>query len=437
VKIVKRLISAGSILALSTTLVGCGGGSSSQGTSPNAVKISGAMSGYTLAENQSGLQKFLAMISPSKAYAASATVTDVVAVTPQGHVIVATKSSNNFTLSVEPGKDYLVVFLNGTSIVGIYKADSVTGLNTFPLSQNSTDIDLGTVTISGGVGSGTTSGSTVLQNIGISQNMATTLGIWDVAMLRFSNMDVDGNGIVDFNENKSFGLGLDYEFYTGSTFAGIQGAFNDKTLTSYTGYEYYFWAAPYDATLPWTSATLTGPAPISDGTNSTPITQCWNDASTGTAPSMTLNFFCGGTAVNPVTPPAGTYTVNVGTQAYTFKNVQSQTIDSNLYNIYVPSVKLTTSNGQITSIDYQWWKKDATLGWVQPTDAELSTVLVNAQFEIGQSGWAGDPATQRVRANIPLTATGTITPPSQSFTPGAFRVSYTDMSQYNYGFEWR
>lgn len=377
------------------------------------------------------------MFSPSKAYASGATVTDVVAVTPSGHVIFATKSNNNFSLTVEPGKDYLVAFLNGTSIVGIYQADSVTGLNTFPINSNSSNIDLGTVTISGGTGSGSTASSTVLQNIGISSDVAKTMGIWDVAMSRFSNMDVDGNGIIDYNENKSFGLGLDYEFNTGTTFTGIQGAYNDKTITSYTGYEYYFFAAPYDATLPWTSATLTGPSTITDGTNSTPVTQCYNIVSSGAVPSMTLNFFCGGTAINPVTPPTGTYAINVGSKIYTFNDVQSQTIDSNLYNIYIPAVKLTMSSGQVTQIDYQWWKKDATLGWVKPTDAELSTVLNNAQYEIGQTGWAGDPNTQRIRASIPLTASGTITVPTQSFTPGAFRVSYTDVSQYNYGFEWR
>ncbi len=436
-KMARKVVSALPILALSAALAGCSGGSSqSSSQSPgNTVNISGTLSGYTLASNESGLKRFLAMFSLGKAYATGSTVDNVVAVSPDGTFVAAAKSGNGFSLSLHKNRDYIVAFLNGTTIVGIYKADSVTGLNSFPIGQNSTDLDLGMVSINTGTGTGTVASSTVLQDLGLSQDIAKTFGVWDVGMLRYSNMDADGNGIIDYQENKSFGIGLDYEFNTGSTFAGIQGSFNDKALASYTGYEYYFWAAPYDASLPWTSATLTAPASVSDGTNSTPVTQCYNITGSN---SMSLNFFCGGTAVSPVTPPTGTYTVNVGSQTYTFNNVQSQTIDAvNLYNIYVPSVKLTMSSGKIASIDYQWWKKDAVLGWVQPTDAELSTVLENAQFEIGQAGWAGDPNLDRVSGSVPFTASGTITPAAQGFTPGVFRISYKDRSQYNYGYEWR
>lgn len=46
----------------------------------------------------------------------------------------------------------------------------------------------------------------------------------------------------------------------------------------------------------------------------------------------------------------------------------------NLYNIYVPSVQLTTSGGQVTGLAYKWYEHDPEGGtWIQPSDAELSS----------------------------------------------------------------
>jgi hypothetical protein len=72
--------------------------------------------------------------------------------------------------------------------------------------------------------------------------------------------------------------------------------------------------------------------------------------------------------------------------------------------------------------------------WVQPSDSELSTVLSNAGYEIGDSGWS---ATNRVRVSINLTTSGSTAPAFQSFTSGVFKVIYSDQAGYNYGFEWQ
>lgn len=226
-------------------------------------------------------------------------------------------------------------------------------------------------------------------------------------------------------------LDLDYEFNTGQSFASIKGAFSNKALTTYTGYMYYFSTKPIRSSLPWDNATLHSPAVI-NGSNDK--RQCWNQVVSG---KRTLNFYCGGSATTPATPPTGTYKVNVTPKTYTFNGVTSRTITADLTNIYIPAAKLTMdASGKVTRIDCQWWKKTGS-GWINPTNDQLSADIKSAGFEIGQAGWSGDPATSRVRGKIVLTTTGNVLPPAQAFTPAALRISYLDKSGYHYGFEWR
>ncbi|MBZ5514732.1 MAG: hypothetical protein LAN62_07785, partial [Acidobacteriia bacterium] len=158
--------------------------------------------------------------------------------------------------------------------------------------------------------------------------------------------------------------------------------------------------------------------------------QCWNQKE---GFQRTLNFYCGGEASSPATPPTGTYQVVVtASDAFTFDGVTSRTIEADLSNVYVPAVMLTMNSGKIIRIDWQWWKKVGP-AWIMATDGELAGALSNAGFEIGQSNWAGD----RVRGNLGLTTSGSVAPPTQSFTPGAVRISFSDRSGYSYGFEWR
>lgn len=226
-------------------------------------------------------------------------------------------------------------------------------------------------------------------------------------------------------------LQIDYEFNTGQAFTDIQGAFSNKTSVTYRGYMYYVDRWPDKASLPWDTATLHAPAAI-NGDND--VTQCWNQVEDN---HRTLNFYCGGGATTPATPPAGTYQVNVPPKTFTFTGVTSRTIDADLSNVFVPVVQLTMGgSGKITLLTWQWWKKTGGV-WAQPTNNELSAALANADFEIGRTDWVGDPATSRVRGNMNLLITGTVAPPAQAFTPGALRIHYADEAKYHYGFEWR
>ncbi len=225
-------------------------------------------------------------------------------------------------------------------------------------------------------------------------------------------------------------LRIGYEFNTGQSFANIQGAYSEETSASYKGYMYYFDSSPDNPSIPWSMATLRSPAPIN---GSLVVTQCWNQKE---GFNRVLNFYCGGEASSPAKPPEGTYQVVATGSTFTFDGVTSKAIEADLSNIYVPAVMLTMSGGKVTRIDWKWWKK-AGPGWVNPTDSELAGSLKEAGFEIGQVNWAGDPSTSRVDGSLALTSTGSVVPPSQSFTPGVVRIHFSDKSGYNSGYEWR
>ncbi|MHB8456035.1 MAG: hypothetical protein ACYDDO_15415 [Acidiferrobacterales bacterium] len=449
----KHFIHLGWALLMFLVLTACGsssgGGttpapSSSSNSTPNSVTITGMLSSnYTLASNPNWVDRVLALIGPPTASAGAVTINNVVAISPGGTVVLASKSGNTFTLTLPENDTYLVVLLNGPTIEGIYYAGgSATGMHSFPISTGASAIDLGTVSIDiNGVATGTISSTTLGQDLGMTQGMMTTFGIMDVGMERLSSVDVDGDGTIDYLEGRAFDLRLDYEFAPGGTLANIENAWSSHNTASYKGYEYYFSAQPDNTGLNWATAMLNPPS----SSALPPAQECYNVTGPATGPTATpgeiertLNFYCGGSATSPVTPPTGTYTVTVpvtagGTQTYTFQNMASQTIDStNLYNIYVPEVYLTYSGGQITKIQWAWWKNDPILGWVQPSNAELSTVLSDAEFEIGDSSWGAS----RVQASIALTTTGSVVPANQGFTPGHFRISFSDKAGYDYGFEW-
>ena len=150
-------------------------------------------------------------------------------------------------------------------------------------------------------------------------------------------------------------LRIDYEFNTGESFADIQSTFSEKNSIAYKGYMYYFHRKPDKPSLPWDNAELHSPVDI-NGSND--VRQCWNQVDGN---ERTLNFYCGGSATTPATPPTGTYQVNVPPKTFTFNGVTSRTIDADLNNVYVPTIKLTIDgSGKISQIDWLWWKKTVT-----------------------------------------------------------------------------
>jgi len=434
------------VLALAVSLAACGGSSdTSAPTTSTTVNMSGSLdsSTMTLASKEGPFKRFLAFLHPfGKAHAVGETVDKIVAISPDMTTITATKSGNDFSLNLTKGKPYMITFLRGTTIVGLYKVDETTGMDSLPVSADSGDISVGTVSLNGGVAQGSLSSSALLQTLGITESVASAYGVMDEGMTRLSSVDVDGNGTIDYEENKSYKLYVSYGFrYSscaapgsspGTAFTNSQGQWSDKASILACGYEYNLVADPDISSLNWDSATLTLPAAV-DGVTSK--LQGYNGISSF---GRDVEFWPSGSegyATNPPTPPSGTYTITVNsasggsTTTFTYKNVCSQTIDANLNNIYVPITKLTLDgNGKVTLLEWQWWKK-LNNNWTQPSNDELAAVLDFASFEIMAAS-----TNDKVEGTIGLTSTGSVTPLSQSFTPNKFGITYGDKAGYAYQF---
>lgn len=409
----------------------------------NAIQLSGTVgTGYVLAE-RGGLIRDIFTFS-KKAYAAALAVDRIAAVSLVGHDLVvsnATLGDGTFSVSVDRDYPQLLVFLSGTTTVGIYRVDVGTDLDVFPLNAGSTNIDLGHVSLNGDRLEGTITRAELFQNININPDMATTYGAMDNEFMRLSSLDVDGNGVLDPEEGKYFDFRVSYEFKASQTLAEIQGAFVDPANVYPVGYFYlYHDHGSYNNSLIWSSATLSMPQAV-DGASVWPQTAAFI-ASDGDG-GATLNF--GNTGHNPSiffdppAPPNGTCVITVnkqsgGTQTLTFSNFQSRIIDANMYEIYVPAINLTMSGGEISRIDWQWWKRRHSDGtWVQPDDQELSRMIYSGGFVLGNP----DPSGNLVIGTIGITSRGSVVPTAQGFTPYFVRVYYNDKAGYEYGFDWR
>jgi hypothetical protein len=418
-------------------LAACGGKGGGSGSGGGHIVVKGAFApGITLAA---------AAAPGALAAGGGATIDNVVAADASGRFIFATRSGNGFTLSLPSGRLYLIAFLSGTTTKAIYRADpSGSGWIALPVTDASRDVDLGTLSFDAtGVGTGTTSPSTVAADLGVDPSVREALALRDVAMQRLANVDVDGDGTFDFQQGRSYWFAIHHEFDPHRLFTEIQGgAFSDQTVTSYLGYGYAF-SAPAGS-HDWNNATLTAPATITTWSGTQDPKACFASPFGGATESV--NFYCGSgavpatIAVAPAQPPTGDYTVtapllSAGTDSYTFRDVGSQTIDTNLYNLYVPSVKLTMSGSKVASLDVKWWKNTPG-GWVQPSATELAAIMVHAGFSFGQPGWAGS-VSDRVGGDLAIAPAASASVPAQSFTPGVLRLEYRDAFGYSYGFEWR
>lgn len=343
----------------------------------------------------------------------------------------ATITGDSFSLSLERGLPYLLVYLEGCTIIGVQIVDNSIGVDVLPVGDDSqSEVDLGTVALGLASGRivGSTPGETLRTQLGFDETEWETYANMGVGLLRLSSLDVDGNCILDRDEGKSYDLTVDFEMASNSTFSAIQEDFYNPALASFTGYMYYFFAGD-DTELSesdWSEAILAPPSPINGQTEEP---QCYSVSESG---HRTLNFFCGGTGYSPQTPPEGDYAVRAGSSEFTFLNIETKTIEPNLMGIYLPMVKLTMSDSKISQISWDW-KKGTSSGWVDVSQEELAIALQGVSIEIGREGGSEE----RVFEEIDLTVSGTISAPAQSFTPGVFRIGYIDLSGFSYGIEWR
>jgi hypothetical protein len=314
-----------------------------------------------------------------------------------------TVDANGFNLRLETGHTYAVFLMHGVELVAVLRADAAgSGMTVFPVAVGAQDVDLGTVTIASGEATGTLSSAALYQGLRITGDLAATLATRDAAMLRYATVDVDGNGVADFDEDQNFGLGFGWAVSAYSQGAALSGS-DWLPLDGFKvdGYRPMFHALRDVPALPWASATLTLPAPVDYWSSAVNQLPHWTTGvtelpavSTSAPPGgdRGLDFF-GSEGFVSTSLPSGTWIVTVGSQQFTFHDV-GVAYDLAAPGHLVPDVRLVRagSAGPVTRVEWRWYVTAEGGARVLATDADLAATVIQAQLNLGgtsgtSTGW--------------------------------------------------
>lgn len=396
------------MLGLQFTLQGCGSSDEGGGASGGDFAFSGRLASMSTTAA-------VRLPNATSRAVSEKTITHVMAISPESanpERFVSTISADGaFSLNVDSGKPYVFVFIAGAQdytgpdmIAGVVRVPA-NGLDTLaPVAAGASD--LGTVTVDGTAQSATvsTSVSDLLGTLGITAAEATFLGTIDDLSLRSANPDVDGNGVIDSLEGKSFNMDWHVRADMNVAVGGARAKFSDVVNKYLSSPELNFSLSSGYAVYPTSFAS--GTCPSASGMSTALAAGCSFDIKNlaGTASvlsSWTNNSFSGGSfgggdstqwgpdysaAASPIQEMPGSDGTGVqmvyglpGGKTLTFWNVKTRSRASlTADGTVIPFLKLNTSDntatGTMTSIDYKWMKISGG-AWTQATAAEVALIV--------------------------------------------------------------
>ena len=384
-------------------------------------------------------------------------ITHVMAVDPESvspnRVLAAVRTDGRFSLDVNFGHPYVLVFLDshavGTDmVVAVFRARTLDTLA--PLSQG--DIKLGDVTTMDGVATASVPYETLLDQMGLSAAGAELLGAIDDLSLRYANPDIDGDGTIDLLQDHQFQLDfhLRAQMLAGESdrhlrVADITDRFADESGPSAPrpdfnlGSIYAIYPASYDG-----ASYVGGGPPDRALQNGAAFTARYADGSTAPPPSSFSPLHYGdragwgpdynwstspslempGSSGQPVTLA---FTLGASGHTLTFPNVLTRTHGSLAsFNTPVPFLRLLTSGGRITGVDYAWRRRDAAGAWIPCTAEELELVVGDSGAFLGVSHGSKE---NRAELRLPRQPAGTVAWSGPAIAPDeicSMALSYDD-----------
>jgi hypothetical protein len=351
--------------------------------------------------------KAMTAASRSIAGASVRTITHVMAVNPESatadRALAEVKADGSFALSLGLDRPYVLVFVDATArgadmAVGMLRAGT---LDTFS-AQAAGSLDLGTVMVepSNQTAAAGITYDALIAGLGLSADAAAYLGSVDDLSLRYANPDIDGDGVIDMQQDHHYGL----DFHVRAsmqvdgrdvTIADLTDAFLADSgphvatpvfnLTS----AYVEYAAALDATT--YVSTAGGPSLSLQNGAAFHVTQA-----DGSLPALPTSFsavafgdtrgwgadYDYGARAGLELPGSGgspatlRYTLGASATTLTFTNVVTRTraslTDQGSLAIFV---KLNTTDGKYASIDYQWMKRASATTWVPATADEIALTI--------------------------------------------------------------
>lgn len=376
------------------SLVGCsddGGGGG--GGSGEKFTVSGRVSSVS------------ARRAPSAAAATARTVTHVMAVNPESaspqRTLAKVSADGSFSLALQSGKPYVLAFLDDTAVgadmlVALFRAQTLDTL----APQVGGELALGALALDAETQSTTLgiSYDALLAGLGLSADAAEYLGAVDDLSLRYANPDIDGDGIIDLEQDHNFAL--DFHVRANLKVGGHNVTINDLTdqtlaasganvatpvfnLTSaYVLYPKSFDGTSYVSMTPPPSLINGAQFAATEGGHASPFPPTsYSSLSFGDTAGFGADYNYDGVPGLELPGSSGApatlaYTLGSSGKTLTFTNVVTRTraslTDSGSLAIFV---RLNTTNGTYSSIDYQWMKRDSATSWVPATAEEIALTI--------------------------------------------------------------
>lgn len=338
--------------------------------------------------------------------AAARTITHVMAVNPESaspqRTLAKVAADGSFELSVEVGKPYVLVFVDANGIgadmvVAVFRANTLDTL----APQEPGSINLGMMTVAADhTASLGISYDALLTGLGLSASAAEYLGSIDDLSLRYANPDINSDGVIDLEQNHRFALDFHVRANLRLGPGGRNVTVDDLTdhFLAETGAEV---ATPlfnltsayvlYPATFDSTDYVGQGPPGLTLQ-HGAAFTVTHADGSLAALPTSYSGLSFGDTrgwgadynfesAVGLELPGSGgspaTLRYTLGTRgSLTFTNVVTRTraslTNSGTLAIFV---RLNSSGGTYTGIDYKWMKRASATSWVPATAEEIALTI--------------------------------------------------------------
>jgi hypothetical protein len=352
----------------------------------------------------------MATARTTRAAAAARKVTHVMAVNPESaspdRSIAGVGSDGSFQLAVEVGKPYVFVFVDNTAVgadmvVAMFRARTLDTLSpqlAGHLAVGDVMVDPGSQTASLGI-----SYDDLLSGLGLSAAAAEYLGSVDDLSLRYANPDIDGDGKIDLEQDRRYGL----DFHVRSNLRLGASTGRNLTVADLTD-QFAAESGPSVATPVYnlTSAYVLYPSSLDPTQYVSPqggpnvglqngggFTITHTDGTTPAQPSSFSGLGFGDTSAwgpdynfeaspdlelpgSGGSPATFAYTLGAIGRTLTFTNVVTRTraslTESGELAIFV---RLVTANGHYASIDYKWMKRRSASSWVPATAEEITLTI--------------------------------------------------------------
>jgi hypothetical protein len=337
------------------------------------------------------------------------TITHVMAVDPESaspqRTIAKVGSDGSFELAVETGKPYVFVFIDDTAVgaamvVAMFRAhtlDTISPQLAGHLDLGDMQVDPATQTASLGI-----SYDELLAGLGLSPAAAEYLGAVDDLSLRYANPDIDGDGVIDLEQDRHYALDfhvranlrigssagpnvtvddLTDQFLSESGAQVATPVFNLTSAyveypatvdpTDYVSQGMQATALQHGAAFSATEAGAASPfAPTSFSSLGFGDTRGWGaDYDYDAVPGLELPGAAGA-------PATLAYTLGATGTTLTFTNVVTRTraslTDTGTLAIFI---RLVTADHQFASIDYKWMKRASATAWVPATAEEIALTI--------------------------------------------------------------